>query len=126
MRRTVFRDSFSARLMSRRLRFCACRVRTASRIAVGIMVKAPSEVILKPGEDGAQAAQPLGEFVALEHLRQRWVQSADECLQVAQVTFPLCFRSGAHVAVGADFVGGGEAFDEQARLRHQTVANAAG
>jgi hypothetical protein len=90
------------------------------------MVKAPGEVILKAGEDSAQAAQPLGEFVALDHLRQHVVQSVDEGLQVAQVTFPLCFRSGAHVAVSADFVGGGEAFDEQARLRHQAVADAAG
>ena len=37
MRRTVLRDSASRRLISRRLCPCACRVRTALRISVGVM-----------------------------------------------------------------------------------------
>ena len=37
MRRTVLRDRASRRLISRRLCPCACRVRTAVRISVGVM-----------------------------------------------------------------------------------------
>jgi hypothetical protein len=49
----------------------------ASRMAVGVMVKAPGKVVNKAGQRGAHAAQRIGESAARHNLRQRRMQTAN-------------------------------------------------
>ena len=51
------------------------------------------------------------------------MQAADQRLQVAQVALPLTFRSFTHPGIRLDLVGGGEALEEQARVRHHPLTD---
>ena len=44
---------------------------------------------------------------------------------MAQVAFPLTFRSFAHLGIGLRLVGGGEALEEQPRVRHHPLTDIA-
>ena len=57
IRRTVLRESLSTRLISRRLSPWVCRVCTASRIWLGVMVKGPRKFRLQGIQGAAQACQ---------------------------------------------------------------------
>ena len=72
MRRTVLRDSLSSRLISRKVRPCACRVRTALRISGGIMFAIPGQFVLQHLQRDAQAGQGARQRLRQGVGIQRW------------------------------------------------------
>src|SRR5262249_31687 len=70
MRRTALRDTFSSRLISRRLWPCALRSFTPLRISIGIMFAIPLDVVSKTHKVYLRARQHprKGEFWAFDFL----------------------------------------------------------
>ena len=96
MRRTALRDSFSSRLISRRLWPCAFSSRTPLRISIGIMFAIPFDVVLKALEVSLRARQRR------HQLRRDWDQHgkplahpADQLIDAPQVGLALAFRTVA-------------------------------
>ena len=115
MRRTVLRDSASRRLISRRLCPCACRVRTAVRISVGVMRVLP----LKRGGQGVDR-RPQAWRGRDQRRRQRaqrrhtLAQACDHRLEAAQIADAFAFGAVAQALAGAPRLVRPQGVDEQA------------
>ena len=102
MRRTVLRDSASRRLISRRLCPCACKLRTAVRISVGVMHVLP----LKRGGQGVDR-RPQAWRGRDQRRRQRaqrrhtLAQTCDHRLEAAQIADAFAFGAVAQALAGA-------------------------
>src|SRR5262249_26542698 len=94
MRRTALRDSFSSRLISRRLWPCAFSSRTPLRISIGIMFVIPFDVVLKALEVSLRARQRRHQLRRdrVQH-RQPLAHPADQLIDPPQVGLALAFRA---------------------------------
>src|SRR5271166_3531256 len=139
MRRTVLRDRASRRLISRRLCPCACKLRTAVRISVGVMRVLP----LKRGCQGVD--RPLvwhsngyaaGTLASLARGRdqRRWyraqrghtlAQTCDHRLKAAQIAEAFAFGAVAQALAGVARLVCPQGVDEQPGLADHALAGGA-
>src|SRR5690349_20324244 len=101
MRRTVLRDRASRRLISRRLCPCACRVRTAVRISVGVMRTLSQDLVDQRLDSGPQTGHGVDQRQGQRtQSRQTLPEARKDRLDAAQVSDAFAFRSVAQALTG--------------------------
>ena len=106
MRRTVLRDRASRRLISRRLCPCACKLRTAVRISVGVMRVLPLQCGCQGVDRRPQAGR--GRDQRRRHRAQRrhtLAQTCDHRLKAAQIAEAFAFGAVAQALAGTARLG---------------------
>ena len=126
MRRTVLRDSASRRLISRRLCPCACKVRTAVRISVGVMRVLPLERGCQGVDRRPQARRCRDQ--RRRHRTQRGhtlAQTCDHRLEAAQIADAFAFGAAAQALAGAARLVRPQGVEEQAGFADHALADGA-
>src|SRR6516162_6714577 len=102
MRRTVLRESFSTRLISRRLRPCALRTRTLLRISVRVVIGISLDVSTKAFKilvnERYGRHQLLGRRT---QIRQSFAHTADQHIDASQIDLAAAFRAIAQTLAHA-------------------------
>ena len=121
MRRTVLRDSLSARLISRRVRPCALSTRTLLRISVGMMLGMALDVVAKSLEAVLHTSD------GVHHGRGQWANSwqslahaRDDHVDAPKIDLALAFRPVAQTLVEALLITFLTSLDKQMRMDDQT------
>src|SRR5208283_809962 len=126
MRRTVLRDRASRRLISRRLCPCACKLRTAVRISVGVM----RVLLLKRGCQSVDRRPQArrGRDQRQWHRAQRGhtlAQTCDHRLKAAQIADAFAFGAVAQALAGVARLVRPPGVDEQPGLADHALAGGA-
>src|SRR5271165_3326330 len=126
MRRTVLRERASRRLISRRLCPCACKLRTAVRISVGVM----RVLLLKRGCQSVDRRPQArrGRDQRQWHRAQRGhtlAQTCDHRLKAAQIADAFAFGAVAQALAGVARLVRPPGVDEQPRLADHAFAGGA-